>query len=55
LAKVAEKDAFQQRLDGVLALLTTEALTDLGVKVAVDQQDVADVAREFLTQNGLLE
>jgi osmoprotectant transport system substrate-binding protein len=54
LAKVGDKAAFQQRLDAVLALLTTEALTDLGVKVAVEQQDVADVAKAFLTENGLL-
>jgi glycine betaine/choline ABC-type transport system substrate-binding protein len=38
----------------VLATLTTEDLTQLGVKVAVDQQDVADVAKAFLTAKGLL-
>ena len=54
LAKVGDKAAFQQRLDAVLALLTTEALTELGVKVAVDQEDVADVAKAFLTAKGLL-
>jgi osmoprotectant transport system substrate-binding protein len=54
LAKVGDKAAFQQRLDAVLALLTTDTLTDLGVKVAVDQEDVADVAKTFLTENGLL-
>jgi osmoprotectant transport system substrate-binding protein len=54
LAKVGDKAAFQKKLDDVLALLTTEKLTELGVKVAVDQQDVADVAKAFLTQNGLI-
>ena len=38
LAKVGDKAAFQSRLDAVLALLTTEALTDLGVKVAVEPE-----------------
>jgi osmoprotectant transport system substrate-binding protein len=54
LEKVGDKAAFQQRLDAVLALLTTETLTELGVKVAVDQQDVADVAKAVLTANGLI-
>jgi osmoprotectant transport system substrate-binding protein len=54
LAKVGDKAAFQKRLDDVLALLTTERLTALGVKVAVDQQDVADVASAFLKENGLV-
>jgi glycine betaine/choline ABC-type transport system substrate-binding protein len=34
--------------------MTTEELTRLGVEVAVDQKDVADVAREWLTAQGLL-
>ncbi len=54
LAKVGDKAAFGKRLDDVLRLLTTEELTALGVKVAVEQQDVADVAKAFLTENGLL-
>lgn len=54
LAKVPDAEAFQALLDGVLATLSTEELTNLGVKVAVDQEDVEDVAREFLTANGLL-
>ena len=36
------------------AKLTTEELTKLGVEVAVDQKDVADVAKEWLTDEGLL-
>ncbi len=52
---VGDKDAFQQLLDKVTALLTTEELTRLGVEVAVDQRDVEDVAKDFLTKNALLE
>jgi len=35
-------------LDPVSAMLTTEKLTELGVKIAVDQEDVEDVAKAFL-------
>ncbi|MFN8621617.1 MAG: glycine betaine ABC transporter substrate-binding protein [Chloroflexota bacterium] len=35
-------------LDPVSALITTDALTQMGVKVAVDQADIEDVAKEFL-------
>ena len=55
LAKVADKDAFQKLLDKVLALLTTEELTRLGVQVAVDQKAIPDVAKEFLTTNALIQ
>ena len=41
-------DAIAAILDPVSARLTTEVLTELGVKVAVDQEDIADVAAEFL-------
>ncbi len=54
LAKVADPTAFQALFDNVLAKLTTEELTNLGVKVAVEQQDIEDVAKEFLMANGLL-
>ena len=54
LAKVGDAKAFQALLDKVSALLTTEVLTELGVKVAVDQQSEADVAKAFLTENALL-
>jgi osmoprotectant transport system substrate-binding protein len=54
LDTVGDKEGFQKLLDGVTGLLTTEALTELGVKVAVDQQDIEDVAKEFLTTNGVL-
>jgi osmoprotectant transport system substrate-binding protein len=55
LAKVPDKAAFQKLLDDVLAKLTTEELTRLGVEVAVDQKDIADVAKAWLQANGLLE
>ena len=54
LAKVGDAKAFQALLDEVSALLTTEELTELGVKVAVDQKAEADVAKAFLTENALL-
>jgi osmoprotectant transport system substrate-binding protein len=54
LAKVGDAKGFQELLDKVSALLTTEALTDLGVKVAVDQDPIEQVAKDFLTQNALL-
>jgi osmoprotectant transport system substrate-binding protein len=54
LGKVGDKAAFQAKLDAVLAALTTEDLTKMGVEVAVDQKDVADVAKAFLTAKGLI-
>jgi glycine betaine/choline ABC-type transport system substrate-binding protein len=33
--------------------MDTETLTSLGVDVAVDQMDVADVAAQWLEDNGL--
>jgi osmoprotectant transport system substrate-binding protein len=54
LAKVGDAKAFQALLDKVSALLTTQTLTELGVKVAVDQESEADVAKAFLTDNALL-
>jgi len=53
LAKV-DKAAFTALLDAVSTKLTTEELTRLGVEVAVNNRDVADVAKEWLTANGLL-
>ena len=35
-------------LDPVSAAITTELLTELNVRVAVDQEDIEDVAAEFL-------
>jgi osmoprotectant transport system substrate-binding protein len=41
-------------LNAVSALLTTEALTSLGVEVAVNQTSFADAAHAFLEDNGLM-
>jgi osmoprotectant transport system substrate-binding protein len=54
LAKVGDAKAFPALLDKVSALLTTETLTNLGVKVVVDKESEADVAKAFLTENALL-
>jgi osmoprotectant transport system substrate-binding protein len=53
LAKV-DKTAFAAVLDAVSAKITTELLTTMGVAVAVDQKKVEDVAKDFLTTQGLL-
>lgn len=53
LAKV-DREAFAALLDAASAQMTTEDLTALGVKVAVDNQDIADVAKDWLTAKGLL-
>ena len=53
LAKV-DATAFAALLDAVSAKMTTDELTKLGVKVGVDNEDVADVAKEWLTEQGLL-
>jgi glycine betaine/choline ABC-type transport system substrate-binding protein len=56
LKKLSEGDrtAFEKLLNDVSAKLTTEELTTLGVEVAVNNRDVADVAEEWLKANGLL-
>jgi osmoprotectant transport system substrate-binding protein len=41
-------------LDAVSAKLSTEKMTELVGKVVIDGEDVATVAREFLTESGLL-
>jgi osmoprotectant transport system substrate-binding protein len=41
-------------LNAITAKLTTEALTQLGVSINVNHEDLADVARQFLQDNGLL-
>ena len=45
---------FAEILNEVSAAMDTETLTSLGVQVAVDQEDVADVATQWLTDNGLI-
>jgi osmoprotectant transport system substrate-binding protein len=41
-------DTLSAILDPVSGTITTEILTDLGVRVAVEQEDIADVARDYL-------
>ena len=41
-------------LNPLMAALTTENLTELNSKVAVDRAKPEDVASDFLTENGLL-
>ncbi|MDX6373885.1 MAG: osmoprotectant transport system substrate-binding protein [Nocardioidaceae bacterium] len=41
-------------LEPLMAALTTQNLTDLNSKIAVDRQKPEDVAKQFLTDNGLL-
>lgn len=48
------KEALAAILDPVSEAMTTEMLTDLGVRVAVEQEDREDVATDWLTENGLL-
>ena len=53
LAKVDEA-AFRALLDAASAKMTTDELTKLGVSVAVDQKDIADVAHDWLVAQGLM-
>ena len=53
LAKV-DKVAFAKLLDAVSAKMTTDALTKLGVEVAVNNKDVKDVAAAWLKENGFI-
>jgi osmoprotectant transport system substrate-binding protein len=41
-------------IDAINEALTTDALTQLGVEINVNQKDIADVARDFLDSNGLI-
>jgi osmoprotectant transport system substrate-binding protein len=50
----ALNDDVRRALDGVSARLSTDRVTALVGKVVIDGQDIADVASEFLTANGLL-
>lgn len=49
----AAPDDFAGILNAVSAAMDTVTLTSLGVDVAVDQMDIADVAEQWLTDNGL--
>ncbi|MEO8639705.1 MAG: ABC transporter substrate-binding protein [Chloroflexota bacterium] len=53
LADAAPAD-FAETLNAITAKLTTEALTQLGAAIVVNHDEIADVARQFLKDNGLL-
>jgi osmoprotectant transport system substrate-binding protein len=53
LAKV-DKTAFAALLDAASAKMTTDELTKLGVEVAVNNKDVAEVATTWLKAQGLI-
>lgn len=48
------EEALAALLDPVSDAMTTEDLTALNVRVGLDQEDFADVATDWLTENGLL-
>ncbi len=61
MAPVLRKDtadaggkALADTLNAVSAKLTTDALTKLNAQVSIDQKKIEDVAKQFLTDNGLL-
>jgi osmoprotectant transport system substrate-binding protein len=54
LAKVPDKAAFQAILDNLSAKMDTATLTQLGVRVGVNNEDISAVAKDWLTTNGLL-
>jgi osmoprotectant transport system substrate-binding protein len=53
LADAAPAD-FADTLNAISAKLTTEALTRLGEAIVVNHEEIPDVARQFLQDNGLL-
>jgi osmoprotectant transport system substrate-binding protein len=53
LADAAPAD-FAETLNAITAKLTTEALTQLGAAIVVNHDEIPDVARQFLKDNGLL-
>lgn len=53
LADAAPAD-FAETLNAITAKLTTEALTQLGAAINLNHEEITDVARQFLQDNGLL-
>lgn len=53
LADAAPAD-FAETLNAISAKLTTEALTQLGVSININHEEIKDVAAKFLKDNGLL-
>lgn len=52
LAKVPDKAAFQKLFDDASAKMDTATLTQLGVRVGVNNEDLAVVAKDWLSKNG---
>jgi len=50
----AEGPGFEETVDAVSRVLTTEAMQRMNAAVAIDKQDPAAVARQYLEANGLL-
>jgi len=50
----AEGPAFEDTLNAVSRVLTTEAMQRMNAAVAIDKQSPADVAQQFLQANGLV-
>lgn len=53
LAKLADKNGFENILNQVSAAMDTATLTDLGKQVAVDNKDIAAVAKAWLESKSL--
>lgn len=53
LADAASAD-FAETLNAITAKLTTLALTELGVAININHEEIADAASQFLEDNGLL-
>ncbi len=51
---LADHPDVEEILNGLMAALTTEKLTELNGRVAVDREKPEDVAKDFLTEAGLL-
>jgi osmoprotectant transport system substrate-binding protein len=54
IRKDADSPQIEKILDSIDAKLDTTTLTQLVGKVTIDHQDPADVAKKFLTDNGLI-
>ncbi|MBB4663521.1 osmoprotectant transport system substrate-binding protein [Conexibacter arvalis] len=50
----AQGQGFQETVDAISRVLTTEAMQRMNAAVDIDKQDAAEVARQYLEANGLL-
>jgi osmoprotectant transport system substrate-binding protein len=55
LAKLADKNSFENILNKVSAAMDTATLTDLGKQIAVDNKDIAAVAKAWLQSKSLVQ